>query len=288
MRGMRKIVCMLLMMLGIAIADAAPLRVASLHPLLSEMARAMGGEHVEVVDLFPANGELHGFNPTGRDLAAAAGARLLLACGKGVEPYLADLRDSLPAATTIVEAGKDIPEVLVPGTRFRDPHWWNTPDNMKRASRTVLAAMVQAAPQHEATFTAGQKAYASTMDRLSRTARQRLSRIPRDARYLVTGHAAMCHFCKAYNLTPVAIQGIAKESEGDTATLAALLADLRSKKTRCIFTEVNASPRMLQVIAEQLGIPTAPLVMDGIYPAAQDYESMFLHNIETICKHLVK
>ena len=288
MRGMRKIVCMLLMMLGIAIADAAPLRVASLHPLLSEMARAMGGEHVEVVDLFPANGELHGFNPTGRDLAAAAGARLLLACGKGVEPYLADLRDSLPAATTIVEAGKDIPEVQVPGTRFRDPHWWNTPDNMKRASRTVLAAMVQAAPQHEATFTAGQKAYASTMDRLSRTARQRLSRIPRDARYLVTGHAAMCHFCKAYNLTPVAIQGIAKESEGDTATLAALLADLRSKKTRCIFTEVNASPRMLQVIAEQLGIPTAPLVMDGIYPAAQDYESMFLHNIETICKHLVK
>lgn len=288
MRGMRKIVCMLLMMLGIAVADAAPLRVASLHPLLSEMARAMGGEHVEVVDLFPANGELHGFNPTGRDLAAAAGARLLLACGKGVEPYLADLRDSLPAATTIVEAGKDIPEVQVPGTRFRDPHWWNTPDNMKRASRTVLAAMVQAAPQHEATFTAGQKAYASTMDRLSRTARQRLSRIPRDARYLVTGHAAMCHFCKAYNLTPVAIQGIAKESEGDTATLAALLADLRSKKTRCIFTEVNASPRMLQVIAEQLGIPTAPLVMDGIYPAAQDYESMFLHNIETICKHLVK
>ena len=288
MRGMRKIVCMLLMMLGIAITDAAPLRVASLHPLLSEMARAMGGEHVEVVDLFPTNGELHGFNPTGRDLAAAAGARLLLACGKGVEPYLADLRDSLPAATTIVEAGKDIPEVQVPGTRFRDPHWWNTPDNMKRASRTVLAAMVQAAPQHEATFTAGQKAYASTMDRLSRTARQRLSRIPRDARYLVTGHAAMCHFCKAYNLTPVAIQGIAKESEGDTATLAALLADLRSKKTRCIFTEVNASPRMLQVIAEQLGIPTAPLVMDGIYPAAQDYESMFLHNIETICKHLVK
>lgn len=288
MRGMRKIVCMLLMMLGIAIADAAPLRVASLHPLLSEMARAMGGEHVEVVDLFPANGELHGFNPTGRDLAAAAGARLLLACGKGVEPYLADLRDSLPAATTIVEAGKDIPEVHVPGTRFRDPHWWNTPDNMKRASRTVLAAMVQAAPQHEATFTAGQKAYASTMDRLSRTARQRLSRIPRDARYLVTGHAAMCHFCKAYNMTPVAIQGIAKESEGDTATLAALLADLRSKKTRCIFTEVNASPRMLQVIAEQLGIPTAPLVMDGIYPVAQDYESMFLHNIETICKHLVK
>lgn len=288
MPGMRKIICLLLMMLGIAAADTGTLRIASLHPLLSEMARATGGARVEVVDLFPANGELHGFNPTGRDLAAAAGARLLLACGKGVEPYLADLRDSLPATTGVVEVGKDVPDVRVPGTYFFDPHWWNTPENMKRASRTLLAAMVQAAPQYEAEFTAGQQTYAAKMDRLSRTARQRLSRIPRDARYLVTGHAAMCHFCKAYNMKPVAIQGIAKESEGDTATLAALLADLRYKNTRCIFTEVNASPRMLQVIADQLGIPTAPLVMDGIYPKAQGYESMFLHNIDTICKHLAK
>lgn len=288
MPGMRKIICLLLMMLGIAAADTGTLRIASLHPLLSEMARATGGARVEVVDLFPANGELHGFNPTGRDLAAAAGARLLLACGKGVEPYLADLRDSLPATTGVVEVGKDVPDVRVPGTYFFDPHWWNTPENMKRASRTLLAAMIQAAPQYEAEFTAGQQTYADNMDRLSRTARQRLSRIPRDARYLVTGHAAMCHFCKAYNMKPVAIQGIAKESEGDTATLAALLADLRYKNTRCIFTEVNASPRMLQVIADQLGIPTAPLVMDGIYPKAQGYESMFLHNIDTICKHLAK
>ena len=286
MRGMKKMLCMLLMVLGLAVAQAAPLKIASLHPLLSEMAERIGGEHVTVVNLFPPNGDLHGFTPTAGDLAAASGARLLLACGKGVEPYLADLMDSLPAHTTVVEAGIEIPNVRVPGTRFSDPHWWNTPENMKRASRTVLAAMVQAAPAHADAFTAGRNAYAATMDKLTRTARLRLSRIPQNARYLVTGHAAMCHFCAAYNLKPVAIQGIARESEGDTARLAALLADLRSKNVRCIFTEVNASPRMLQVIAEQLGVPAEPLVMDGIYPAAQGYEAMFLHNIDTICKHL--
>ncbi len=286
MARMRKILCMLMLMLGLSMGEAAPLRIASLHPLLSEMASAIGGEHVEVVNLFPANGELHGFTPTGRDLAAAAGAKLLLACGKGVEHYLADLRDSLSEATRVVEVGQDVPNTPVPGTRFADPHWWNTPENMKRASRTLLAAMEQAAPQHAQAFAAGRARYATTMDKLTRTARLRLSRIPANARYLVTGHAAMCHFCKAFNLQPVAIQGIAKESEGDTATLAALLADLRQKNVRCIFTEVNASPRMLQVIAEQLGIPTAPLVMDGIYPTAQPYEQMFMHNINTICKHL--
>lgn len=283
---MKKILCMLLMFMGMALAQTSPLKIASLHPLLSEMAARIGGEQVTVVNLFPENGDLHGFSPTAKDLAAATGARLVLICGKGVEPYLSDLRDSLSAGTVIVETGKDIPDVKVPGTRFSDPHWWNTPENMKRASRTLLSAMIQAAPEHEQSFTAGRNAYAAAMDKLTRTARLKLSRVPKDARHLVTGHAAMCHFCAAFNLTPMAIQGIARQSEGDPATLAALLAELRRRDTRCIFTEVNASPRMLQVIADQLGIPTAPLVMDGIYPAAPGYEAMFLHNINTICTHL--
>ena len=77
-------------------------KVASLHPLLSDMARQVGGDAVEVVNLFPENGELHAFEPTAGDLAAAAGAQLVLACGKGVEPYLEDLQDSLPARTRMV------------------------------------------------------------------------------------------------------------------------------------------------------------------------------------------
>ena len=71
--------CLLLLMLGMSVTQAAPLKIASLHPLLSEMARTLGGEQVEVVNLFPENGDLHAFTPTGRELAAAADARLLLA-----------------------------------------------------------------------------------------------------------------------------------------------------------------------------------------------------------------
>lgn len=285
---MKKMLCLLLVMLGMSVAQAAPLKIASLHPLLSEMARTLGGEQVEVVNLFPENGDLHAFTPTGRELAAAADARLLLACGKGVEPYLADLRDSVKATTQIIEVGAEVPDVRVPGTHHADPHWWNTPENMKRASRTLLKAMQQASPEQAELFAKGQARYAADMEQLNRTARLKLSRIPQNARCLVTGHAAMCHFCKAYHFTPIAIQGVARESQGDPATLAALLAELRSRNARCIFTDVNSTPRALQAIADQLGIPTAPLVMDGIYPAAASYRELFLHNLNTICEHLGK
>ncbi|MBR5214061.1 MAG: zinc ABC transporter substrate-binding protein [Akkermansia sp.] len=283
---MKTIWCFVLMLFGLGAAQAAELKIASLHPLLSEMARNIGGEAVEVVDLFPANGDLHSFAPGSKQMAAAANADMLLACGKGIEPYLAELAESMPEDTVILGLGRDIPNVYLPNSRRADPHWWNTPENMKRASRTLLATLSQLAPAQQATFTAGQKKYAATMDALTRKARLQFSRIPQNRRYLVTGHAAMCHFCEEFGFTPITIHGISKESEGDTATLAALLNDLRAKDVRCIFTEVGASPKILEVIAEQLGVPTAPLVLDGVFPGQQSYEKLFMHNVNTISKHL--
>ena len=274
------------MLFGLGMAQAAELKIASLHPLLSEMARSIGGDAVEVVDLFPENGDLHSFAPGSKQLAAAADADMLLACGKGIEPYLAELAQSMRPETVIVGLGRDIPNVYLPNSRRPDPHWWNTPENMKRASRTLLAYLQQAAPAKSAQFAAAQKKYAAGMDTLTRKARLQFSRIPQNRRFLVTGHAALCHFCKEFNFTPITIHGISKESEGDTATLAHLLTDLRSKDVRCIFTEVGASPKILEVIAEQLGVPTAPLVLDGIFPGQQSYEKLFLHNVNTISKQL--
>ena len=120
------------------IAQAAPVKVASLHPLLSEMATHIGGDKIKVVNLFPQNGDLHGFTPTSGEISAAVGARLLLACGKGIEPYLGDLRQSLSTKTRFVELGADVPDVMVPGGNHADPHWWNSPENLPRHKNPVL------------------------------------------------------------------------------------------------------------------------------------------------------
>ena len=286
MQGMKKIWCLLLTVFGICMGQAAELKIAVLHPLLSEMASKIGGDAVEVVDLFPANGDLHSFSPSSRQLAQAADADILLACGKGIEPYLTELAQSMRKDTIILGLGRDIPNVYLPNSQRIDPHWWNTPTNMRRASQTLLVCMCEQAPAQAEQFKANQKKYAASMNALTRKAKLQFSKIPQDRRHLVTGHAALCHFCEEFGFIPVTIHGISKESQGDTATLAALLKDLRAKNVRCIFTEVGSSPKILEVIAEQLNIPTAPLVLDGVFPGNQSYEALFMHNVNTISKHL--
>ena len=283
---MRKILILCLLFMFGVVAQAAPVKVASLHPLLSEMATHIGGDKVKVVNLFPQNGDLHGFTPTSGEISAAIGAKLLLACGKGVEPYLGDLKQSLSAKTRFVELGSDVPDAMVPGGNHADPHWWNSPENMKRASRTLTQALCEADPANKATYENNQKKYAADMDRMVRMGRYIMRRIPQEQRVLVTAHAAMCHFCKTFNFTPIPVHGIAKESEGDTASLAQLISTLREKKVKCIFTEVNSSPKALENIARELGIESKPLVMDGIYPRMDSYEKIFLFNTGIIAAGL--
>mgnify|MGYP003288256370 CR=1 FL=1 len=279
---MKKLLGGILMTFLCAFGAHAALKVASLHPLLSDMARQVGGSAVEVVDLFPENGSLHAFEPTAADVGAAAGASLVLACGKGVEPYLDDLRDSLPARTQVIELGKAVPDVFLPGSRIADPHWWNSPLAMKRASRMLRTVLENAVPGQKSTFTRGQRAYAAQMDALVREARLAFASIPPERRVLVCSHAAMSHFCKEFGFTTVAVHGISQESEGDTASLARILAELRQHPVPCLFHGVNETPRVLQTLASQLSASTRPLAMDGIYPACRSYAELFRYNVAHI------
>ncbi len=285
---MKQVLSGIVMAILCAMGAQGALKIASLHPLLSDMARAIGGECVEVVDLFPPNGELHAFEPTVEDVANAAGARYVIACGKGVEPYLEDLRDSLPANTEILELGNSVPDVFLPSSTIADPHWWNSPGAMKRASRSLRSALEKAAPEYRKQFATGQRTYAAEMDALIREARLAFSSIPQTQRILVSSHAAMCHFCKEFGFTPIPVHGIAQESEGDTASLARILSQLRQQSVRCLFHGVNEPPRILQTIAGQVGAQIRPLVLDGINPSTPTYAELFRFNITQLVNGLAR
>lgn len=285
--------------------SAAGIEVAALHPLLGDLARHIGGDRVAVVDLMQPGSNLHHFEPTAREMAAAASAQLVLATGKNMEPYLQRLRDALPSRAHIVELGDAVPDAAVPSDERHqhaecgehhsedccdhgpnDPHWWHTPANMKRAGRRLASVLAEIDPGHAEEYRARAREWNREMDALDAEARVALDAIPPEQRILVTGHASMCHFCEAYGFVPIAAQGISMQDEGHTSGLADLLARLRACGARAIFTEINASPKMLDTIAEQLGIPTFPLITDGNDAKHRDFASMFRYNVAAIVRGL--
>ena len=158
---MRRTLISLIWLTAISL-QAEPLKVASLHPLIADLARQIGGEQIIVVEVMKPGGDIHHFEPAPKDIASMRGARLVLASGKELETYLPKLRDSLGAGVQVLEVGEKIPSI--PSTCHHDedekngehhhhgadPHWWHSTENMKRAARILADAFSAAAPANEA------------------------------------------------------------------------------------------------------------------------------------------
>ena len=286
----------------IAGSASANLTVATTHPLLSDLARQVGGKTVTVVDLVKPGTELHHFEPTSAEFSALRKAQLLLASGKHMESYLDKLKESLGSGMTILEVGKTIPSLKIePGSGVFmccpehaaggiDPHWWHSAENMARAAKIIADQFAKMDPDNAAVYQANGSAVAKKMLDLKKWAQQEISVIPKDARKLVTAHAAFGYLCKEYGLQFIPMLGLSAEDDASAKYLTEAIKTIKEKRIVGIFPEDGANPKILEEIAKQTGVKLSPpLNADGVQAGAgSTFEGMFKHNITTIVTALKK
>lgn len=277
--------------------SAAELKVAVLHPLLGDIARRVGGDKVEVIDLIGPNGDPHHFEPKPEDIKRAEGATLYLVAGKGLEGYLPKLKAIIANKATLVEVGETLPSLEGEcdheghdhdhhdHSHAIDPHWWHSIDLFRRASGVVTESFVKASSADAELFQANAAVYRKELDDLERWAKREIAKVPREKRHLATAHAAFNYFCKDFGFTAHPVQGMNREQMPDAASLAALVATLKKEQVAAIFPEKESNPKILQTLTADTGIRLGdPLMADG--SGAESYSSMVRHNITAIVKAL--
>lgn len=272
---------------------ASALEVSSLHPLITDAVKQVGGERVKVVEIVKPGDNVHQFKPKPDDLRAMADTTLIFASGMDLEPYLDDLRSGgLQSHQTLIEVGETIPfqkvsakdqiysccEHHAPGGI--DPHWWHNVSNMERAIRVIEKALREADPDGKETYTANSRKARQKMKQLDRWVKAQVATIPRDKRHLVTAHAAFGYFCKAYGFKASFVQGLSARGEVSATQLAGAIKQLRSEGIPTVFPEQSANPKVLRQIARQTGATVGePLIADG---SAATYREMITSNVEHI------
>lgn len=276
--------------------SAADLKIAVLHPLLGDLAKQIGGNQVEIIDLIGPKGDPHHFEPKPEDLKRAEDAKLFLAAGMGLEGYLPKLKAIIGSTATVIEAGASFPALKGSCDHHEhdhseehelDPHWWHSIDLFRRATGVVTEALCTAAPGNADQFRKNADAYRLELDQLESWCKKEISKIPRDRRHLATAHAAFNYFCKEFGFTAHPVQGINREQMPDPKELAALVADLTKDKVFAIFPEKESNPKILQTLTQDTGIRLGePLIADGT--GNLGYIAMMRHNVSAIVKGLAK
>lgn len=286
----------LLSMLLAASAAAAEIKVAVLHPLLADIAKNVGGERVEVVDLIGPKGDPHHFEPSTESLTNSLDAKLYLLAGMGLESYLPKLKTIVGNRSTIIEVGATLPALEGECDHDHDhdhhdhkhgldPHWWHSVDLFRRATSIVTDALVAADPAGTDSYRKNSEVYRARLDELERWTRREIVRIPKDRRHLATAHAAFNYFCKDFGFTAHPVQGINREQMPDPRQLASLIDNLRKHQVAAIFPEKESNPKILQTLTKDTGIKLGdPLIADGTGVAS--YEEMVKHNVTAIVNAL--
>jgi len=286
-------------MLAAAFPAFAVTKVATLHPILADLAQQVGGANVEVVEILKPGADVHHFEPAPKDLAEMRGAKLLLASGKGLESFLDKLRDSLGAGVKLVEVGAKIPSIPFVEHEHHDegkaeehedhhhgsedPHWWHSAENMKRAARIVADELSVVDPANAAAYAAGAKAASKRFGELKSWAQKEIAKIDRKDRMLVTAHAAFGYFCKEYGFEPLSVLSIGRSDDSSSKHIAETIEEIREHGIKAVFPEDQANPKVLAEIARSTGVRIGePLIADGTAKAAHTFETMFAHNVRAI------
>lgn len=290
---------LLFFLLFSTLTATAAVKIGTLHPILADLTRQVGGANVEVIEILKPGSDIHHFEPSAKDIAAMRGSVLILAMGKNLETYLDKLRDSVGTSIKVIEVGRPIPSLKMDASQeifvccpqhahnSIDPHWWHSAENMKRAARIVSDELSTADPTNAVAYKAGAKAAVTRFDELKRWAQQQISVIPRADRKLVTAHAAFGYFCKEFGFKSLPVLGIGRSDDISSQYIAQTIQAIRDNKIKAVFPEDQANPKVLSEIVRSTGVKTgSPLVADGTSKNAHTFETMLSHNVQAIVEAL--
>lgn len=285
-------------LLGAVAIIAEPMQVSSLHPLMADLARQVGGERVRVFDLVGEGGNPHRYEPRPADLKQMQASALVLAGGKHLEPYLDRLRSTL-SGVTILEVGRTIPSLTVGkdavytccpshGAGTLDPHWWHGIDHTRRAARVVAQAFSEKDPDGKDYYMGNAARYGQKLEALKKWAAAELGRVPRGQRKLVTAHNAFGYFAKEFDFEVIAVAGLTEEQNTTPQQQAKTIESVKESGVRAVFPEFGTGSKALEAIAAATGTRVGgALIADGNGTGADaGFEAMVRHNVNAITSAL--
>jgi len=274
-----------------------PLRIVTLHTVLTEIVREVGGKEVALTPLLSPGIDPHAFEPAPADIRRLKQADLVFAAGLGLETYLPKLvKDAKPGQ--IIEVGGLLPNLLKTCLEGHDhghdhshdhgetdPHWWHSLDQVMAAVDVVARVCGERQPGAAAAFTRNATAFKARLAALQTWARAEIAQIPLNRRLLVTSHDAFGYFARDFGFKVHPLLGASTAGEANARRVAATIDLIRREKIKAVFAEVSANPRLIQTIVRETGARLGqPLWGDGLgtEPGNATIEAMFRHNLSAI------
>ena len=222
------------------------LKVVTTFTVLAEMAQNVAGEAADVVSITKPGAEIHGYQPTPRDIVRAADADLILWNGLNLElwfeQFLGNLGDIPSVTLTDGIEPMSISEGAYEGKA--NPHAWMGLDNALVYVSNIEAALVAADPENAQVYQANAADYRAEIEATIEPLKAQLEMLPEDKRWLVTCEGAFSYLARDFGLKELYLWPMNADQTGTPQQVRKVIDGVRDHDIPVVFCEstVNTSP----------------------------------------------
>ena len=232
------------------------LKVVTTFTVLADMAANVAGDAAEVVSITKPGAEIHGYEPTPRDIVRAVDADLILWNGMNLElwfeQFLSNLGD-VPSATLT----DGIDPISIASGNYEgkpNPHAWMGLDNALVYIDNIETALAEADPENAETYASNADSYKQALRDTIEPLRAAVAAIPEDRRWLVTCEGAFSYLARDFGRKELYLWPMNADQNGTPQQVRAVIDGVRANDIPVVFCESTVDTAPAQQVARETGV----------------------------------
>jgi len=232
-----------------------PLRVVTTFTVIQDIAQNVAGTAAVVESITKPGAEIHGYQPTPRDVVKAQSADLVLWNGMNLERWFERFFAGVTgvASVTLTEGIEPMGITEGPYTGNPNPHAWMSPANVLIYIENIRKALAKHDPANAEIYRKNAEAYAAQIKQIDEPLRKRLAGIPDGKRWLVTSEGAFSYLARDYGMRELYLWPINADEQGTPQQVRRVIDVVRENGIPVVFSESTVSDKPARQVASETG-----------------------------------
>ncbi|WP_446719179.1 metal ABC transporter substrate-binding protein [Halocynthiibacter sp. C4] len=236
-----------------AVADT--FKAVTTFTVIADMAANVAGDAAKVQSITKFGSEIHGYQPTPKDVLRAQDADLVLWNGMNLELWFEQFFGNLHDVPAVVISEGVEPMSIGEGSYEGkpNPHAWMSLDNAMIYIDNIRDAFVEHDPENAETYKANAEAYKARLTEEIAPLRERIKEVPEEKRWLVSCEGAFSYLIRDFGLKELYLWPINADQTGTPQQVRKVIDGVRENDIDVVFCESTVSSDPAKQVARETG-----------------------------------
>ena len=235
------------------LASEEKFKAVTTFTVIADMARKVAGDAAIVESVTKAGAEIHGYQPTPRDIIRAQDADLILWNGLNLELWFEQFFSNFKDVPSVTLTDGVVP-MSISGGDYNgkpNPHAWISTTSAMIYVDNIRDAFVKYDPENAAIYTANAETYKNEITAVIKPLEVDILAVPEGQRWLVSCEGAFSYLIRDFQMQELYLWPINADQQGTPQHVRKVIDSVRANNIPAVFCESTVSQSPAQQVARE-------------------------------------